>query len=197
MSDHVSEPTSTADQVVETEVKVAQNQNNRQGREEKDNTCHCGYKDSEGSEKALPATAEKLAEEMYKNLSMGCDAYMDMLPRVEDNRIKTDITAAMCYYEKLIGKVKQTLLDSGAEPAERGVMAKMASRAGIAMNTAMDNSNSHITEMLIEGATMSITTAEKLANHAEGKEGCETLVEYCRDWAKFEQNHIDALKKYL
>ena len=37
------------------------------------------------------------------------------------------------------------------------MMAKMATKAGIMMNTAMDNSNSHITEMLIEGATMSIT----------------------------------------
>ena len=128
-------------------------------------------------------------------MSMGCDAYLDMLTRVKDNRIKTDITAAMCYYEKTIGKVKQYLLDHGAEPAERGMMAKMATKAGIAMNTAMDNSNSHITEMLIEGATMSITTAEKLANHAEGKPDCRELVDICRDWAKFEQNHIDALKK--
>jgi hypothetical protein len=61
----------------------------------------------------------------------------------------------------------------------------------------MDNSNSHITEMLIEGATMSVTTAVKLANHAVGKSECAELVDICRDWAKFEQNHIDALKKYL
>ena len=148
-------------------------------------------------EDRLSPAAEKLAEELYKNMSMGCDAYLDMLPRVEDNRLKTDITAAMCYYEKTIGKVKQYLLDHGAEPAERGMMAKMATKAGIAMNTAMDNSNSHITEMLIEGATMSVTTAEKLANHAEGKTDCRDLVGICRDWAKFEQNHIDALKKYL
>ena len=56
-------------------------------------------------------------------------------------------------------------------------------------------------EMLIEGATMSITTAEKLSNHAEGRgqaaADCAELVDYCRDWAKFEQNHIEALKKYL
>ena len=176
-------PTSSAEKVVEAEVKVAQ-------RTEKSDRALPGGK-------PLPPAAEKLAEEMYKNLSMGCDAYMDMLPRVEDNRIKTDMTAAMCYYEKLIGKVKEILLDHGAEPAERGMMAKMASKAGIVMNTALDGSNSHITEMLIEGATMSITTAEKLANHAEGKSDCAELVEYCRDWAKFEQNHIDALKKYL
>ena len=174
-TDH-SAPVATANEVVTAEVKVAQNQEN-------------------GT--SLSPDAEKLAKEMYKNLTMGCDSYLHMLPRVEDNRIKTDMTAAMCYYEKLIGKIKQILLDHGAKPEERGMMARMASHAGIAMNTAMDKSNSHITEMLIEGATMSITTAEKLANHAEGKEGCEELAEYCRDWAKFEQNHIDALKKYL
>jgi hypothetical protein len=174
MKNMTQTPIPTADEVVSTEVKVAQKREHR-----------------------LTPAAEKLAEEMYKNLNMGCDAYMDMLPKVEDNRIKTDITAAMCYCEKLIGKIKQYLLDHGCDPEERGMMAKMATKAGIAMNTAMDPSNSHITEMLIEGATMSITTAEKLANHAEGKDDCEELVEYCRDWAKFEQNHIDALKKYL
>ena len=175
-TDH-THPVETANQVVTAEVKVAQN--------------------SHSADEALSPAAEKLAKELYKNLSMGCDAYLDMLPRVEDNRIKTDITAAMCYYEKMTGKIKQYLIDHGGEPAERGMMAKMAAKAGIVMNTAMDNSNSHITEMLIEGATMSITTAEKLANHAEGKPDCAELAAYCRDWAKFEQNHIDALKKYL
>ena len=179
MSDtnHTATPVETANEVVTAEVKVAQN--------------------SHDYESKLSPAAEKLALELYKNMSMGCDAYLDMLPRVEDNRLKTDITAAMCYYEKTIGKVKQYLLDHGAAPTERGMMAKMATKAGIAMNTVMDNSNSHITEMLIEGATMSVTTAEKLANHAEGKSECAELVDICRDWAKFEQNHIDALKKYL
>ena len=173
----VEMPVETANEVVTAEVKVAQN----------------SHKKGE----SLSPAAEKLAEEMHKNMTMGCDAYLQMLPHVEDNRLKTDITAAMCYYEKQIGKVKELLISHGAKPEERGMMARMASKAGIAMNTAMDNTNSHITEMLIEGATMSITTAEKLANHAEGKPDCRELVELCRDWAKFEQNHIDALKKYL
>ena len=174
-------PVATANEVVTAEVKVAQN--------------------SHSDHQRLSPAAEKMAEEMYKNLTMATDAYLDMLPRVEDNRIKTDITAAMCYYEKLTGKIKDYLTNHGAEPAERGLMAKMAAKAGIAMNTAMDKSNSHIAEMLIEGATMSITTAEKLSNHAEGRgqaaADCAELVDYCRDWARFEQNHIEALKKYL
>ena len=173
----VEMPVEAANEVVTAEVKVAQN--------------------SHSDEKTLSPAAEKLAEELYKNLSMGCDAYLDMLPRIQDNRIKTDITAALCYYEKTIGKVKEYLLDHDAQPTERGMMAKMATKAGIAMNTVMDNSNSHIAEMLIEGATMSITTAEKLSHHAEGKADCHDLAGICRDWARFEQNHIEALKKYL
>ena len=170
-------PVETANEVVTAEVKVAQISHDSNG--------------------GLSPAAEKLAKELYKNLSMGCDAYLDMLPHVQDNRIKTDITAALCYYEKTIGKVKEYLLDHETKPTERGMMAKMATKAGIAMNTVMDNSNSHIAEMLIEGATMSITTAEKLSHHAEGKADCHDLAGICRDWAKFEQNHIDALKKYL
>ena len=170
-------PVETANEVVTAEVKVAQN--------------------SHGSRDELSPAAEKMAKELYKNLSMGCDAYMDMLAHVKDNRIKTDISAAMCYYEKTMGKVKKYLADHGAQPSERGMMAKMATKAGIAMNTVMDNSDSHVAEMLIEGATMSVTTAEKLSNHAEGKTDCRDLVGICRDWAKFEENHIDALKKYL
>ena len=177
MSDkHTITPTPTANAVVTAEVKVTQNH---------------------ASDESLSPAARKMAEEMYKNLTMGCDSYIHMLPRVEDNRIKTDITAAMCYYEKTIGRVKEFLTDHGVTPEERGAMARMASHAGIVMNTAMDHSNSHVTEMLIEGATMSITAAEKLANHAEGKTDCKSLSDICRDWAKFEENHIDALKKYL
>ncbi len=145
----------------------------------------------------LTPAAREMAEEMYKNVTMGIDSYVHTLAHVEDNRLKTDMTAAMCYYEKLAGKIKQFLLDAGVEPAEGGMMAKMSARAGIAMNTIMDKTNSHIAEMLIEGCTMSITTATKLRNHAKGKEACAALVEMCDDWAKFEENHVERLKAYL
>lgn len=166
--------TSTAEEVVSAEVKVCSGCNHR-----------------------LSPEARTMAEEMHKNVTMGADSYLHMLPHVKDDRIKTDITAAMCYYEKLAGKIKEVLREGGGEPKEGSMMAKMSARAGITMNTAMDNTDSHIAQMLIEGCTMSITTATKLVNHAEGKEGTEELREMCRDWAKFEEDHIEALKKFL
>ncbi len=169
---------SAADKVVETEVKVCT-----------DHTC--------AGKSTLSAPARELAEEFYKNVTMGTDSYLHMLPHVGDSRIQTDMTAALCYYEKLTGKIKDILQDADIEPKEGGVMAKMAARAGITMNTMMDKTDSHIAEMLIEGCTMSVTTAQKLLNHYEDKPDCAELCQLCAEWSKFEEDHIERLKKYL
>ena len=99
-------PHATANEVVTAEVKVTQGRGEetcadtpRADTPRADAGRACGKDTTCGETKKLSPDAEKLAEELYKNLSMGCDAYMDMLSRVEDNRIKTDVTAAMCYYE--------------------------------------------------------------------------------------------------
>ncbi len=173
-----SDARSSADKVVETEVKVCT-----------DHTCT--------EKSALSAPAREMAEEMYKNITMGTDSYLHMLPHVGDSRIQTDMTGALCYYENLTGKVKAILENADLEPREGGMMAKMSARAGIAMNTMMDKTDSHIAEMLIEGCTMSVTTAQKLLNHYEDKPDCAELCRLCREWSEFEEGHIEKLKKFL
>ncbi len=177
-SDSCDRSRSAADKVVETEVKV------------------CTDHTHAASSHLSPAAGE-LAREFYKNVTMGTDSYLHMLPHVGDSRIQTDMTAALCYYEKLTGKIKDILQDADLEPKEGSMMAKMSARAGIAMNTMMDKSDSHIAEMLIEGCTMSVTTATKLCNHYEDKPDCAELCRLCREWSKFEEEHIERLKKYL
>ncbi len=197
---------SAAEKVVHTEVEVCtdRDKSNDCGcdktascREPKasDKSCDCGC--TATGDKPLTPAAREMAEELCKNLCMGADSYLHMLPRVQDERIKTSMTGALCFYEKLTGRVKDILTAAGLTPDEGSMMAKMSARAGIAMNTAMDKTDSHIAEMLIEGCTMSITTATKLQNHAEGKEGCSELSKLCAEWAEFEQNHIETLKKFL
>ncbi len=173
-----SEHGSAADRVVETEVKVC--------------TDHTNSPTGKFS-----AAANEMAKEFYKNITMGTDSYLHMLPHVGDSRIQTDMTAALCFYEKLTGKLKDLMQDADIEPKEGSMMAKMSARAGIAMNTMMDKTDSHIAEMLIEGCSMSVTTAQKLINHYKEKPDCHALCELCSDWVKFEEQHIERLKKYL
>lgn len=165
-------------------------------------SCGCGDKPTsdcacQSTAKPLTPAAREMAEELYKSLTMGTDSYLHMLPHVGDSRLQTNMTGALCFYEKQTGKVKAILDAAGVEAKEGGAMAKMSARAGIAMNTAMDKTDSHISEMLIEGCTMSVTTALKLQKHAEGKEGCDELAAICREWAEFEERHIETLKEFL
>lgn len=150
---------------------------------------------SVGEEKK--SAAVELATELYKNITMGSDAIVHLLPKVEDNEIKTSMTAAMCYYEKAAGKVKEFLSTHGAKAKEEPLMTRMASRMGIAMNTAMDATSSHVAQMLIEGSTMAITEATRLCHRFEGQKGCEEMLTVARELAEFEQSHIEKLKAFL
>ena len=150
---------------------------------------------SVGEEKRSPAV--EFATELYKNITMGSDAIIHLLPKVKDNGMKTSMTASMCYYEKAAGKVKDFLNAHGAEAKEEPLMTRMASRMGIAMNTAMDATSSHVAQMLIEGSTMAITESTRLCHRFDGQEGCAEMLTVARELAEFEQSHIEKLKSFL
>ena len=94
---------------------------------------------------------------------MSSDAVIHLMPRVHDERIKTGMSAALCFYEKTAGKVRNILTDRGIEAKQENPMSKMAAHMGIVMNTAIDATDSHIAQMVIEGSTMSITEVHCLA----------------------------------
>lgn len=144
-----------------------------------------------------PAEAVRLGTQLYKNLNMSSDAVIHLLPRVQDERIKTGMSAALCFYEKTAGKVKEELAERGVEPREENPVSKMAAHMGIVMNTAMDATDSHIAQMVIEGSTMSITEAVKLKNQYRDKPDCGRLVALAGDIAAFEDKNIQNMKQYL
>lgn len=150
---------------------------------------------SVGQEMKDPAV--ELATELYKNLSMGTDTILHLLPKVKSNDIKTDMTAAMCFYEKTSGQVKQFLTSHGAEAKEESWMTRMSARMGITMNTAVDGTASHIAQMLIEGSTMAVTEMTRLAHQFQNEQGCAELVSLANEIVTFEQGQIEHLKKYL
>ncbi len=204
MSDsHSAEKKSAAEEVVSAEVQVC-----RGGKHTSpacdDDTCPIETTQGERATEVV-----RLADELYRNVTMGADSYLHILPHVEEaaDPLKTDITAALCYYEKLAGKIADRLTALGGTPTEEGKMTKTMAHAGIAMNAMKDRTRSHIAEMLIEGCTMSITTALRLARELEeAAKGCdgqsccaeaEELITLCRGWSEFEETHIERLKAHV
>jgi len=147
-------------------------------------------------EKTMSADSEIIAK-IYKNVKMGVDSVTKLLPKVSDEEFKTKLTNQLNGYEEYAAKAKALLCNRGEEAKEETPMVKFWSSVGIAMNTMMDASSSHIAEMIIEGSTMGITDTTRIINEYEGKPECKEAVELARDIVAFEQKNIEVMKNYL
>ncbi len=134
---------------------------------------------------------------IYKNVKMGSDAIVDMLPSVNDSKFKSALTEQLDGYEHFAKEAEKMLTPMGIKPMEEPMMKKMMSKVGIKMNTMMDSSIGHMAEMLIKGSTMGITDMTKHVREFEG-EGCpESSLKLGRELITFEQDNIEKMKSFL
>ena len=147
-------------------------------------------------EKTMTADSEIIAK-LYKNVKMGADSITKLLPKVTDGEFKTKLTDQLKGYEEYASKAKALLCNRGEPAREENPMTKFWSGVGIAMNTMIDASSSHIAEMMIEGSTMGITDTTRIINEYENKPECDEAVGLARDIVKFEQKNIEIMKSFL
>ena len=155
---------------------------------------------SVSEEKISPVV--ELANEMYKNIRMGADAILHLLPKLNEKSqnagsMKTHMSASLCFYEKVSVKIKDILVAHGAEAKQEGLMTRTMARMGITMNTAMDATDSHIAQMLIEGSTMAVSQMTRLTHQFAREDGCSELMEIADEVIVFEQGQIEHLKNFL
>ena len=142
------------------------------------------------------ATSELLSE-LYKNMKMGADSIVNISSKVQEGALRDELTKELDTYESYAKKIGKLIYSAGDTPKEENIMAKMASKMGMAMNTLTDSTESHIAQMMIEGATMGITENTKLINQCEKHGADEEALRIGRDSVKFMEESIESLKKFL
>ena len=135
--------------------------------------------------------------DLYKNMKMGADSIINIMPKVGDGDLRQELTAQLNRYEEFAKEIADQLRDEGGTPEEEGMMAKMGAKIGMAMNTMMDSTSSHIAQMMIEGATMGITENTKLIRQYENKHCSEKSLSLARQTVKFMEDSVERMKKYL
>ena len=128
---------------------------------------------------------------------MGSDSIIKLLDKASDGEFKTDLTKQINGYESLATKIKKRLSDMGQEAKEENVMVKMWSSVGMAMNTLMDSSDSHLAQLIAEGSTMGITDSIKLLRDYENTSVSEEALALVREVIKFEENNLEVAKAYI
>ena len=148
-------------------------------------------------EKSNNAATFSLLEAMYKNVRMGADSIIDIMPKVSDENMKSELTSELERYEKFSKEIETIVLNMGEEARDQGILAKLGTKMSVAMNTMVDSSTSHIAEMMIKGATMGITDATKLLREYESTSCSEEALSIARRIIKYEEETVERLKRFL
>ena len=149
----------------------------------------------------MQATKEQITEErvlgaLYKNAKMGADAVIGLLPHVRDDALRSLMTEQLDGYEKYAARAESALTARGGEAKEENLLTRAAAKVGIAINTMIDPTASHIAEMMIEGSNMGITDATRLLNHYEAAADSAALP-LAREMILFEERNLEMLKRFL
>ena len=136
---------------------------------------------------------EELLNEVYKNTIMGRDSIINLLDKVSDNGLRSEMTDELSVYRRYAKEASEKLVERGLKPKELPMTAKMGAKMGMVMNTMLDTTTSHLAEMMINGATMGIIDLEKKLN--DGGDGeAERLA---RDVLRFEKETAERLSTFL
>ena len=137
-----------------------------------------------------------VANEIYRNASVALLAISNVLEDVCDAGLKKEITRQYEGYEKFIGEISAYMLEKGYEKKEVGVFKKFSMSSGIKMNTFMDDSKSHIAQIMIKGTVMGITELCTLLNDKQIIKDT-ALIEFAQKLKTLEEDYEQALKKFL
>ena len=107
---------------------------------------------------------KKLLQMIVENGRMGEDACDQLLSRTEDMEMRKELMQEKQDYAASARDAETLLYNQGVRPEPKGPMARMGLWMGMQLNTAMDQSNSHIADIVIQGATMGVVELTKARN---------------------------------
>ena len=148
----------------------------------------------------MQALKEKITEEsflgaIYKNAKMGADSIIDLMPRVQNDALRSAMTLQLDGYERYAAAASRVLKERGVTAKEENLMVRMGAKMGIAFNTMLSVTTSHIAELMIEGSNMGITDTTKLLNNY--KTADSDAVRLAREVVAFEERNIEIMKGFL
>ena len=138
-----------------------------------------------------------MLESLYKNVKMGSDSIIKLMDKVSGDEFKSALTKQIDGYEKIAERVRKHLNGMGVTAKEENPMVKLWSSVGMAMNTMMDSTDSHIAQLIAEGSTMGITDGIKLLREYENTNVSEEALGFAREIIKFEEHNLETAKKFI
>ena len=134
-------------------------------------------------------------DELNKGACMGRDAINFIIDKVSDDGLKKELDIQSSKYKGILDKISKLYPEySEDEPHKTSAMNKMMTWYGIEMKTMVDDSTSHLAELLLQGTNMGIIEGRKLLNHKGTDKEVEKLVQ---EYVDMQEQAMEKIKQYL
>lgn len=139
----------------------------------------------------------EVLEDIYKNEKMGSDSILKVMPKASNEKFRAALTCQLSGYERFSEKAKEMLSERGYKAKEENPMTKLWASIGVAMNTMVDSSDSHLAQMVVEGSTMGVTDTLKILRESENSGVSEKTLKMMRDIISFEEKNVEIMKGFI
>ena len=132
---------------------------------------------------------------IHKGLVMGMESISVISDKVGDGNFKDDLDYQYKEYGKVLDRVNDMFKEKGEYADDTSPMQKVMGWTSIQFSTIADKSNSHISEMLIQGNTMGIIEGVKMLN--QNPDATNDVKNILNEFVQLQENNIEKLKTYL
>lgn len=135
-------------------------------------------------------------DEVYRNASVALLSIKNVIDSVDNNGLRTEMRQEYEGYDNFIRELSSYMRDKGYAIKDVSKPKKMMMWSAIKMNTAFDDSKSHISEIMIKGTVMGITELTKILNDSS----CVTdqkALEFAKRLLALEEEYEQNLKRFL
>ena len=137
-------------------------------------------------------------DELNKGACMGKDAIHYIMDKVEDDKLKKELNRQYHKYNEISNKIKEIYPEYSEhkddEPHDTTKMNKTMTWWGIEMKTIVDDSTSHLAELLMQGTNMGIIEGRRLLNNNDTDTETHKLIQ---EYVAMQEDAVEKLKEFL
>ena len=138
---------------------------------------------------------ERLYREIYKNAAMGLGTTAHLLKTNRSRNMSDALRMQNAEYSAICKNAKSRMLERGKTVKGLAPMEKMRTDGMVSLNLMINDSDSHVAQMMMTGSTMGMINAEKeLRKNPSADPYAKALMRHLSD---FEKNTLDKMKGFL
>ena len=135
------------------------------------------------------------ATAIYQNANVGMQSIHDILPKVENEDLAIELRKQYEEYENISSQLKAFAKNNNFELKENNFFEKARMWVSINMSTLTDNTTRHITELLLIGSVMGLTTCYK--DKYDHKNVNPQLDKILENLEQLQESNFNRLKTFL